>query len=262
MVLPPGPSSWAGILRVRGAALSSPQIEARARRPVDGAALLASHPVFGELVPAQLQQLSSYARRRRVEAGATLFAKGDAGTALFAVYSGTVKIMVPSLDGREATFNLLYAGEIFGEIALLDGQPRTADAVALTDCDLMVIERRDFLAFVQATPNVAMKFVELLCARLRFASAHLEEVMFLSLPARLARLLTRLREENTAADKSRLVITQREISQMLGTTRESVNKQLQSFAKRKLIALGRGGIVVLAPQGLAALARAEDDDEA
>jgi CRP/FNR family transcriptional regulator, cyclic AMP receptor protein len=238
--------------------LSPSQTGTRAHSPLDGAALLAAHPVFGELAPVQIRQLSSYARRRRLDAGVTLFVKGDAGTALFAVCSGTVKIMETSIDGREATVNLIHAGEIFGEIALLDGQPRTADAVAHTNCDLLVIERRDFLAFVHAAPQVAMKLVELLCSRLRVATAHLEEVMFLNLPARLARLLTRLREENTAADKARLAITQREISQMLGTTRESVNKQLQSFAKRKLIALARGGIVVLAPQALAAIAGGDD----
>ena len=236
-------------------------METRAQPPpLDGAALLAAHPVFGELAPAQLRQLSSYSRKRKIDAGTTLFVKGDPGTSLFAVCGGTVKIMVPSIDGREATFNLIYPGEIFGEIALLDGQPRTADAVALTDCELLVIERRDFLAFVHEEPKVAMKLVELLCMRLRVASAHLEEVMFLNLSARLARLLTRLRDENTAPDKARLAITQREISQMLGTTRESVNKQLQSFARRSFIALRRGGIQVLAPKALATLALGEEGE--
>src|SRR5207302_11486347 len=123
--------------------------------------------------------LASYARSRKVAGGTTLFAKGDPGTALFAVGTGTVKITVPSIDGREAMFNLLHAGEIFGEIALLDGRPRTADAVAMTDCELMVIERRDFLAFMHSEPSVAFRLIELLCARLRFASRHLEQVVFL-----------------------------------------------------------------------------------
>jgi CRP/FNR family transcriptional regulator, cyclic AMP receptor protein len=261
LIFPFGPLIGVGLAIARGPPVAL-QVEPPAHRPIDGATLLAGHPVFGELAPAQIRQLSSYARRRRIDAGVTLFVKGDPGTALFAVCSGTMKIMVPSVDGREATFNLIQAGEIFGEIALLDGQPRTADAVALTNCELLVIERRDFLAFVHGAPKVAMRLVELLCTRLRVATAHLEEVMFLNLTARLARLLTRLHDENTAADKARLAITQREISQMLGTTRESVNKQLQSFARRKLIALKRGGIVVLAPQPLAAVAGGEDDEDA
>jgi CRP/FNR family transcriptional regulator, cyclic AMP receptor protein len=239
--------------------LTSLVLDSRARRPVDGIALLLGHPVFGALAPAQLKQLCSLARARRVVSGTTLFVKGDPGTALFAVVSGIVKITVPSIDGREATFNLLNAGDIFGEIALLDGQPRTADAIAATDCELMVIERRDFLGFVHSEPKVAMKLIELLCARLRVAGARMEEVVFLNLPARLARLLLRLLEESTAADKNKLSITQQEISGMLGTTRESVNKHLQIWARRGMIALKRGTILVLAPKGLAALVRGDDD---
>jgi CRP/FNR family transcriptional regulator, cyclic AMP receptor protein len=240
--------------------LSPLPLDARARRPVDGIALLQSHPVFGALAPAQIKRLGSLARPRRIVSGTTLFVKGDPGTALFAVVNGTVKITVPSIDGREATFNLLHAGDIFGEIALLDGQPRTADAVAATDCELMVIERRDFLGFVHDEPKVAMKLIELLCARLRIAGARMEEVVFLNLSARLARLLLRLVEENAvAADKSKLFITQQQISGMLGTTRESVNKHLQIWARRRVIALKRGSILVLAPRALADLVSGDDD---
>jgi CRP/FNR family transcriptional regulator, cyclic AMP receptor protein len=229
------------------------------RRRVDGVALLQTHPVFGALAPAQVKQLSSLARARRIASGTTLFVKGDPGTALFAVVSGTVKITVPSIDGREVIFNLLHPGDIFGEIALLDGRPRTADAIAVTDCELMVIERRDFLAFVHGEPKLAMQLIELLCARLRVASAREEEVVFLNLPARLARLLLRLLEENAAgADKNELSITQQKISEVLGTTRESVNKHLQIWASRRLIALKRGAILVLAPRALAVIVNGDD----
>jgi CRP-like cAMP-binding protein len=106
---------------------------------------------------------------------------------------------------------------------------------------------------------VALRLIELLCARLRFASQHFEEVVFLHLPARLARMLLRLSEAaGVSPDRRKLKITQHEISQMLGSTRESVNKQLRIWAKRKWISLERGGIVVLAPGALAGTA---DDDE-
>ena len=232
-----------------------PQKLRRARAPIDGLALLRSHAIFGALDPAQIERLGAYARTRRVPGGMTIFVKGDPGTALFAVGAGTVKIAVPSIDGREAMFNLLHAGEVFGEIALLDGQPRTADAIAMTDCELIVIERRDFLTFMHSEPNVALKLIELLCARLRVAAQHFEEVVFLHLPARLARMLLRLSDEaGVSPDRRKLKITQREISQMLGTTRESVNKQLRVWSKRKWIALQRGGIVVLATAPLADIA--------
>ena len=236
----------------------SPSLPQSARRPRAGSAelaLLRGHPVFGALEPAQLEQLVSYARTRRVAAGTTLFSKGDPGTELFAVSAGTVKISVPAPDGREAMFNLLHPGEIFGEIALLDGRPRTADAMAMTDCELTVIERRDFLAFVHGEPNVALQLIALLCERLRIASEHYEEVVFLDLPTRLARILLQLADQTEAgAAEPKLKITQREISQMLGSTRESVNKQLRAWSKRGVIALERGGIVVYRLATLAAIA--------
>jgi CRP/FNR family transcriptional regulator, cyclic AMP receptor protein len=234
--------------------------DSHARRAVDGVTLMRTHPVFGALAPAQIRQLGSFARVRRIVSGTTLFVKGDPGAALFALVSGTVKITVPSIDGREATFNLLHTGESVGEIALLDGQPRSAGAVAVTDCELIVIERRDFLGFVHGEPKVAMKLIELLCGRLRVAAAREEEMIFLNLPARLARLLLRLLEENAAAaDKNRLSITQQKISEILGATRESVNKHLQTWARRRVIALKRGTILVLAPRALAALVSGSDD---
>jgi CRP/FNR family cyclic AMP-dependent transcriptional regulator len=236
----------------------SPSLPQSARRPRAGSAelaLLRGHPVFGALEPGQLEQLVSYARTRRVAAGTTLFSKGDPGTELFAVSAGTVKISVPAPDGREAMFNLLHPGEIFGEIALLDGRPRTADAMAMTDCELTVIERRDFLAFVHGEPNVALQLIALLCERLRIASEHYEEVVFLDLPTRLARILLQLADQTEAgAAEPKLKITQREISQMLGSTRESVNKQLRAWSKRGVIALERGGIVVYRLATLAAIA--------
>ena len=240
--------------------LTTPSEARWPRAPVDNVALLQGHPLFGALDLVQLRRLGSFARRHRVPSGTTIFAKGDAGVSLFSVCQGTVKITVPSIDGREAMFNLLHAGEIFGEIALLDGQPRTADAVAMTDCELMVIERRDFMNFVHGEPTVALKLIELLCARLRWSSQHFEELVFLNLPARLARLLLRLlNQDEDSAEEGKLKITQLEISHMLGSTRESVNKQLRIWTKRKWIALERGGIVLLAPDELAAIASGASD---
>jgi CRP-like cAMP-binding protein len=124
----------------------------------------------------------------------------------------------------------------------------------------MVIERRDFLGFVHGEPKVAMKLIELLCARLGVAGVREEELVFLNVRARLARLLLRLLAENAAtADKNRLSITQQKISEILGATRESVNKHLQIWARRRVIALKRGTILVLAPRALAGLVCGGDD---
>ena len=219
-------------------------------------AVLQNHPIFGEIGTARIRQLCTFATVRKVRAGATIFTKGDPGTALFAVRHGTVKISVPAMDGREAVFNVLREGEIFGEIALLDGRPRTADAVALSDCELMVIDRRDFLAFVHSEPKVAMRLIELLCARLRFASEHMEEMFFLDVPTRLARALLRLTEHEAGqTPDGRIAITQQEISRIVGITRESANKLLRKWSKDGLVKLERGAVSVLDRDGIAALAR-------
>ncbi len=237
--------------------MSTVELDRVVRSP-DKVALLKRHPLFGVLGDNHLARLAACATTRRVKRGATIFDKGDDGTSLFAVSAGTVKISAPSADGREALFNLMRGGEIFGEIALLDGQPRTAGAVAMTDCDLMVIERRDFLAFVLDHPEVAIKLIESLCARMRLVSQRLEEALLLNLPTRLAKTLLWLAAHaGSDAPNGKLAITQLEISQMVGMSRESTNKQLRAWTKRKWVRLERGGIVVLDSQALAAVADAE-----
>jgi CRP/FNR family cyclic AMP-dependent transcriptional regulator len=217
-------------------------------------AVLQNHPIFGEIGAERVKRLCTFATVRKVKSGVSIFAKGDPGTALFAVRKGTVKISVPSADGREAVFNVLHEGEIFGEIALLDGLPRTADAVAISDCELMVIDRRDFLEFVHSEPKVAMRLIELLCARLRFAGEHVEEMFFQDVPTRLARALLRLAGTRASAD-GRVTITQQEISHIIGVTRESANKLLRKWARSGLVKLERGAVTVLKRNEIAAIAR-------
>jgi CRP/FNR family transcriptional regulator, cyclic AMP receptor protein len=205
--------------------------------------------LFRELGREVQERIGAYATTRHVERGATIFMKGDPGTCLFAVYSGTVEISVPSVDGRNAVVNLIKEGEIFGEIALLDGRPRTADAVAFVDCTLMVIDRREFLPLLREQPDIALKLLEILCARVRRTTEQVEELMFLNLRDRLAKTLLRL--SDAASPPGRLAITQRELSEIAGLSREEVNKQLQVWSKDALVRLERGGIVVLKRAALA-----------
>src|SRR4051812_2593681 len=226
-----------------------------ARRAVDKRALLKNHPLFGELAPESIERLCSYATSQKVARGQAIFAKGDPGNSLFAVCSGTVKISVPSPDGRDAVFNLVNEDGIFGEIALLDGQPRTADATATTDCELMVIDRRDFVPLLRSQPDIALKIIEVLCARIRRTSEQVENVMFLDLPARLAKTLLRLAESGKPSPEGlKIAITQREIGQIMGISRESTNKQLRSWEHRNWVRLERGGVVLLAPEALEEIA--------
>jgi CRP/FNR family transcriptional regulator, cyclic AMP receptor protein len=225
-------------------------------------AVLRKHPIFCDLDPEALDQLCRYAKHSSLKRGATIVSKGDPGNSLVAVVSGTVKISISSPDGRSAILNLIGPGEIFGEVAVLDGLARTADATANTNCEIYVIDRRDFLPFVRSQPALAMKFIELLCTRLRWTSDQVEEVILQDLPGRLASALLRLTEKHKLAQGGRTIaITQQEISEMVGMTRESINKQLRAWATRNLVRLEHGAIVVLNAGMLRALAEAGSGNE-
>jgi CRP/FNR family transcriptional regulator, cyclic AMP receptor protein len=208
--------------------------------------VLRKHPIFSDLAPEALDQLCRYAQPTSLKRGATLFAKGDPGHSLYAVISGTVKISVSSPDGRNAILNLIGAGEVFGEMSVLDGRVRSADAIANTNCEILVIDRRDFLPFVHSQPALAMKFIELLCGRLRWTSDQVEQIILQDLPGRLASALLGLTEKRKLESTSRTIaITQQEISEMVGMTRESINKQLRAWAVRDWLRLEHGAIIVL-----------------
>jgi CRP/FNR family cyclic AMP-dependent transcriptional regulator len=235
--------------------MSIPGGKRPAERTRDKLSLLRNHPLFRDLPPAVIEHLGSYMKTRRVARGASIFAKGDPGTGLMGVLAGAVKVSVASADGKDIVLNIFHEGEVFGEIALLDGRPRTADAIAMSDCELIVIERRDFVPFLSGHPDVMLKFIEILCSRLRRTSEQVQDITFLNLPTRLAKTLLQLTAaEDGSAMRRKAAITQREISQMIGMSRESTNKQLRAWAKRGWIRLERGGVGVVAPDKLAAIA--------
>jgi CRP/FNR family transcriptional regulator, cyclic AMP receptor protein len=225
--------------------------------------VLRQHPIFRDLESEALDQLCRYAKHTSFRRGATICSKGDPGNSLFAVISGTVKISISSPEGRNAILNLVGPGELFGEVSVLDGQDRSADATANTNCEIYVIDRRDFLPFVRSQPALAMKFVEILCARLRWTSDQVEQVILQDLPGRLASTLLGLIERRKLDPESRTItITQQEISEMVGMTRESINKQLRAWAARGWVRLEHGAIVVLAPDSLRDLAEMGSGEDA
>jgi CRP/FNR family transcriptional regulator, cyclic AMP receptor protein len=211
--------------------------------PVD---FLRGHPAFRQLPANTLEQIRSYVIRKRVQRGALIFAKGDPGSSLMALLDGSVRISVPTINGHEVVLAQVSRGEIFGELAVIDGQPRSANATAVENCELMVIERRNFLPFILSYPEVAIKLLELVSARLRQSNEQIEDVMFTGLPVRLARaILKLLKMTECDVGPLRLVITQRELSQMIGTSREATNKQLRAWEKRGSIRLEHGGLTVM-----------------
>jgi CRP/FNR family cyclic AMP-dependent transcriptional regulator len=219
--------------------------------------VLRQHAIFRDLGSEALDQLCRYAKLTILKRGAPIFSKDDPGNSLYAVISGTVKISISSPEGRNAILNLIGPGEVFGEMSVLDGQSRSADATANTNCEIFVVDRRDFLPFVRSQPALAMKFIELLCTRIRWTSDQVEQIILQDLPGRLASALLGLTEKRRQEPESRTIaITQQEISEMVGMTRESINKQLRAWAARGWVRLEHGAIVVLDAASLRELAEA------
>jgi CRP/FNR family transcriptional regulator, cyclic AMP receptor protein len=226
-------------------------------------AVFAKSFFFGMLSGSEIDGLLTYARVVRYRAGSEIFAKGSPGSSLMAVLKGAVRISSPSETGREITLNLIHQGEIFGEIALLDGRGRTTDAIAMSDCELLVLNRRDFMPFLQRRPEICIKVIELLCQRLRQTSGQVEELSFWHLESRLAKALLRLAQEHDKSPEPNspvnLRITQRELGNMVGGSREHVNKQLQAWQKSGIIEIGKGEIIIHDADELAELCDTTSD---
>lgn len=199
------------------------------------------HSLFGKLPPDDLDALLLHARVEHYGAGRTIFEKGSPGRSMMAILAGSVRISTPSPAGPDILLSMLSAGEVFGEIALLDGADRTADATAITDCDLLVLDHRDFIPFLERRAELCVLLLKLLCQRLRRTDQQLQEAMFGRLEGRIAMALLRLAQDAPpfGARGAALRITQQELAGIVGAARESVNKQLHVWQKEGLLRLGK-----------------------
>jgi CRP/FNR family transcriptional regulator, cyclic AMP receptor protein len=191
--------------------------------------------LFRELDAEERNVLFARVRVRNYAAGETIFLMGSAGDSMMAVLSGNVRISVPSPDGKEIVLAILQSREVFGEIALLDGKERTADARAMSACSLAILERREVLSFLERYPHVWPKLVAVLCSRLRNTDQHIAELALLELPARLAKALLRFGHAEGQANNRRslqIQLSQRELGNICGATRESINKCLRGWQRR------------------------------
>jgi CRP/FNR family transcriptional regulator, cyclic AMP receptor protein len=220
------------------------------KRPLDFATILGMNPLFSGLGAEAIGSLARLCQTRRLPAGQTLFVKGDPGDALYGVRRGQIRIETGTSAGERLTIEVFGAGDLFGEIAVLDGRPRSADAIAQEDAELFVLPRADFLKTLEGDVRLAIRIIELLCARLRSTNDRTEEMMFLPLSVRLARRLDTLVQDFGAE----VQITQDELAGLVGVTRESVNRQLQEWRASGIVTLSRGRILV-DPERLAAEAR-------
>jgi len=224
--------------------LSAPSARADLRLRVR---LLAGSRLFAALPQPALATLAASMIERQAETGQAIFLQGDPGTALFAVLAGQVRIVVGGADGREHVLRTAGAGDIFGEVAVLDGHSRTADAIAATNCRLLVLERRRLLTLLEQQPALAITLLAVLCDRLRSTSTQVEGLLFHSLPKRLAAVLL----DKLAARRGNAIdITQSELGKLTGATREWVNKKLRAWQAAGLVALQPGRVMVLQPEML------------
>lgn len=210
-------------------------------------ALFERHFLFGSLEPGEIDALAARARVARYPAGSEIFAKGSPGRSLMAVLAGSVKISTLSLAGKEIAFNVIHAGEIFGEVAVIDAEERTATAEAMSDCELLVLDRREVLALLQKHPEISLLFLRVLCQRLRQTSKQVEDVLFGTLASRLAKALLQLQEDGQAethGSSAGFRLSQRQLGNIVGGSRESVNRQLQLWHKAGLIELQRGRVAI------------------
>ncbi len=157
--------------------------------PIDKQTLLNTNYLFRDLEPAVVERIAALGVTRGIGADEVLFQKGDPGDALYGVLSGRIRISTNTPGGKEIIFAIMDPGEVFGEIALLDGMARTADASAIGPSKLLMIHRRDFLDFLEREPRLAIHLLRLLCERLRHTDELVEDAAFLTLPARLAKRL-------------------------------------------------------------------------
>jgi CRP-like cAMP-binding protein len=206
------------------------------------------HALLGKLSRDEIDTLLHFARVERYPAGHEIFAKDDPGQSMMAVLRGTVKMSSVSPEGKEIVFNIMNPGDCFGEIALLDGDERSADAVAMKDCELLVLNRRDFMPILEHRADICMMLLRILCQRLRQTSEQVEDVLFRHLDSRIAKALLRLAESaslhGVRSTTVEIRVSQQDLADMAGGSRESVNKQLQVLQSQGLIDLGKGSILI------------------
>lgn len=226
---------------------------ARLERNAKRDALLGS-ALFAAMQPAELEEILQFASERRVRRGQTIAQRGDSGSSMMVVLRGRVRVSSVSGDGKEVTLNVVDPGGIIGELALLDGKPRSNDMAATEDTLLLVVERRHFMPLLAKNPDLTMRLLSVVCEKLRRTSMALEELALFDLPARLARVLLKLAEDYgrpcVGGTRIDLKLSQRDLSNLVASSRESVNKQLRAWRETGAVGLEDGFIILRRPADL------------
>lgn len=200
-------------------------------------------PLFRELERSAVRGFAELTREQRFAKGALIVSEGDAGDALYVVRSGEVKVVVGGEDGREVILHVLGVGDHFGELALIDGRPRSAHVISTQASSLLVLRRTDFRRQVAQNPQVAWGLMVELSRRLRQADGTIGSLVLLDVPGRVAKVLL---EHATAGDPATLVkqFTHQTIAQMIGASRETVSRAMAEFQEQGFIAVQRRVVTI------------------
>jgi CRP/FNR family transcriptional regulator, cyclic AMP receptor protein len=218
--------------------------------PTSAIELLAKTPLFGVLSAEDLEELARATRTRAYDRGDIIFHKDDPGYTLYVIVSGAVKISVSSVEGDEIILTILTSGQFFGEMALFDDQPRSADAEAIQATEVVTVQREDLLRLLEKRPRMAItQLLKLLAQRLRATDELLQDAAFLDIPARLAKRLLDLAEAHGEKTQNgtriSLRLTQQDLASMIGARRENVNRALAYYQSRGWLSKSGGYFVIL-----------------
>lgn len=207
-----------------------------------GRIVLQHSPLFRELSDEAFDRVVSLAVQRSFRNGEVVFSQGDPGDALHAVVTGRIRISAGTAEGKEMFLNVMEAGDTFGEIALLDGGPRTASATAIVPSELVAIRRDSLFELLEREPRLAIELLRLCGERLRWTSGLVEDAAFLDAPARLAKRLLGLASQlgRQNVNGATLKISQEDLAGFLGLSRQIVNQHLQSWKRKGWVEIGRG----------------------
>ncbi len=209
---------------------------------METADFLSTVPLFGRLERDALEAFAAVTRERVYPKGSAILFADDPGDALFVVRSGRVKVVLLGDDGREVILGVLGVGEHFGELSLIDEQPRSAHVIAMEDAQLLVLRREDFRRRVDASPTVAWAMMLELCRRLRRADETIGGLVLLDAPGRIARLLVQL--SGDGGGRITQPLTHQVIAQMIGSSRETVSRTMRDFQDAGWVRVERRVIIV------------------
>ena len=213
---------------------------------LDAYAALRTVPLFREVAESDLRAIAALVRERQFPKGSLILSEGDPGDALYFIVQGQVKVTVVAEDGREVILSVLGDGAFFGEMALLDDEPRSAHVISMADTTLLQLRREDFRARLHQAPELAISLLRELSRRLRPADSTIASLMLLDVNGRIARLLLELaREDSPEATRITRRLTHAAIGQMVGASRETVSRTMRNLVLRNVVSVGRREITLL-----------------